>query len=591
MSKAVWLKGLGYTTGLLVTMVAGTLVYLSQPSVVVVPPAYAQQQAVIPASVPHLSHRSPYAASEWPTVHGSASNNDYVPVKQGLEFEHKWYALRGMSTAVAPTTGVDGNLYQTTGNAPGQSNLFALNRDDGSIVWQTPPWQDKDDFDSCAALNAPIVDEQGDLYVSDCNQFWAFKPDGQVKWVIELPAPAPGSAYQDIDEDVLIVDPENPSQHKTVKRLTPIRSFVTAFFTADGSVGGVTVFGDLVIVDRETGDAVAEPFRIPGAKPPGTKPPATDRFLLGLMDGRMIQPLFDLIFGRTFNSSNTPSINPRDGRIFVTATGREKNTGALYGLDFTPADKVGELGRVSVATESVIGKESGSSPSISPDGEQVYLTDDTGKLYAIDTRSGAVKCSSVDIGAQPGSPSIGRDGSVLMLTKTGASSLNSNDCSVNWHLDLAWLRDRELPENLELLLGERFISGSGIIAVTDSSIIVPMALGYDFSLLGKKIPLTVKYVYFQAHPGTGELLAGSEPYFASDSNDAWVVPLKDGQMVFDNGAMLTSISALLAPVVNPILALQGLSLLSPKGGLESIQSVRYADPLNKLALTPYGAFR
>jgi hypothetical protein len=42
--------------------------------------------------------------------------------------------------------------------------------------------------------------------------------------------------------------------------------------------------------------------------------------------------------------------------------------------------------------------------------------------------------------------------------------------------------------------------------------------------------------------------------------------------------MRSSISAMLAPLVNPILALHDLQLLTPKGGIESIRAVRYADP-------------
>ena len=554
---------------------ASLLAYLSTPVPTVDFPV--EQQPPLPQLLPHSLQGLPYAASEWPSVHGGPANNDYVPIVHGVEFAKEWQALLGMATVVAPTTGPQGTIYQTTGNPPGESNLFALDRQ-GNILWQTPPWHGRDDFDSCAALNGAIVDSEGDLYVADCNQFWAFKPDGRVKWVIDLPEPAPGAAYQDVDEEIDIFDPENPSEKITVKRLTEIRTFVTAFFTADGSVGGITVFGDVVIVDRDTGASVARAFRLPGAPPPPTRPPESDRFLVGLMDGRMIQPLFDLVFGRTFSSSNTPAVNAVDGRIFVAATGRVINTGALYGLDFAPATIPGELGNITVATDTVIGKESGSSPSISPDGAQVYLTDETGKLYAIDTANGRVLCVSAALDAQPGSPTIGSDGTVLVKTFDGADAIEPGTCRVKWSLDLGWLLQRELPASLELLLGERFIMGGGTIAVTDSGLIMPVVLGYNLSIAGRNLPLVVKIFYLNVHPATGTLLAGSVPYEAQDSNDAWVVPLRDGQLIFNNGSMRSSISALLAPLVNPILSLHDLQLLTPKGGIESIRAVRYADP-------------
>ncbi len=569
-----WLRRFLYVMALLLALCVGLLVYLKIPPPQIITPNDKQPPFVQP--LPHSLQGLPYAATEWPSVHGGPANNDYVAVKHGVEFKKDWQALLGMATIVAPTTGPEGNIYQTTGNPPGGANLFALDRQ-GNILWQTPPWHGKQDFDSCAVLNGPIVDSDGDIYVADCNQFWAFRPDGEVKWVVDLPAPAPGTVYQDVDEELEIFNPDKPAEKIIVKRLTEIRTFVTAFFTADGAVGGITVFGDVLIVDRQTGALLAKPFRLPGASPPPTQPPESDRFLVGLLDGRLIQPLFDLVVGRTFNSSNTPAVNARDGRIFVAATGREKNTGALYGLDFIPAREASALGVVKLATTSVIGKESGSSPSISPDGKQVYLTDETGRLYAIDTASGAVDCKTAELDAQPGSPTIGSDGTVLIQTFDGAAAIDPNNCAVVWRLDLDWLLQRELPAAFELLLGERFLMGGGTIAVTDTGLIMPVILGYNFSIFGKTLPLVVKIFYLNVHPQTGTLLAGSVPYEAEDSNDAWVVPLKDGQLIFNNGSMRSSIGALVAPLVNPILSLQGLQLLQPKGGIESIRAVRYAE--------------
>jgi outer membrane protein assembly factor BamB len=569
--KSTWLKCVLFFAIFFAAITISLIAYLKIPAPQIAAPL--EQQPPFHQPLPHSKGSLAYADAEWPSVHGGPANNDYVAVDHGVEFRHEWEALLGMATIVAPTTGPEGNIYQVTGNPPGQSNLFALDRK-GNILWQTLPWETKDDFDSCAVLNGPIVDADGDIYVSDCNQFWAFKPDGQVKWVVDLPEPEPGMMYQDTDEEVEVFDPENYPQKIKVKRLTEIRSFVTAFFTADGSVGGITVFGDVLIVDRDTGVPVAKAFTLPGAPPPPSRPPESDRFLVGMLDGRLIQPLFDLVFGRTFKSSNTPAVNPHDGRIFVAATGRETNTGALYGLDFIPSLIAGELGIVRVATDTVIGKESGSSPAISPDGKQAYLTDETGKLYTVDFGNGEIVCVTAELDAQPGSPSIGSDGTVLVQTFDGADAIEPQTCRVKWSLNLDWLLERELPASLELLLGKRFIMGGGTIAITDTGLIMPVVLGYNLSIAGRKLPLVVKLFYVNIHPETGTLLAGSVPYEAQDSNDAWVVPLKDGQLLFNNGSMRSSISALLAPVVNPVLSLHDLQLLTPKGGIESIRAVR-----------------
>ena len=205
----VWPRRLLTSAAILVAVVACLLAYLSTP----VPPVDlpGEKQPPLPRPLPHSLHSLPYAASEWPSVHGGPANNDYVAIAHGVEFAKEWQALQGMATVVAPTTGPQGTLYQTAGNPPGGSNLYALDRR-GNILWQTPPWHGRDDFDSCAVLNGAIIDSEGDLYVADCNQFWAFKPDGQVKWVIDLTAPATGAAYQDIDEELEIFDDEKASK-------------------------------------------------------------------------------------------------------------------------------------------------------------------------------------------------------------------------------------------------------------------------------------------------------------------------------------------------------------------------------------------
>jgi outer membrane protein assembly factor BamB len=568
-------KRLFYFIAVLLLAFVGLIIYLKTPMPQVDAPTV--KQPPISPALPHSLGKLPYSDSEWPTVHGGPANNDYVPIRHGVEFHKEWEALVGMASITAPTTGSEGNLYQTSGNPPGKSNLFALDRR-GNILWQTPPWQNRDDFDSCAVFSAPIVDTQGDLYVSDCNQFWAFRPDGQVKWVVNLPAPAEGAPFQNIDEELEIIDPDNPEQKITVKRRTEVRNFVTAFFTADGSVGGVTVFGDVLIVDRDTGATVAEPYRLPGAPPPPTQAPPFDRFMVGLMDGRLIQPMFDLVVGRTFKSSNTPAVNARDGRIFVSASGRETGTGALYGLDFIPAENPGELGIIHLATETVVGKESGTSPAISPDGSQVNMADETGKLYVIDSSDGKIHCVTDNLGILPSSPSIASDGIVITLTLDGAAATDPEDCRMKWRLDLDWLLQRELPASLELILGKRFVSGGGTIATTDTGIIMPVILGYNFSIAGKTLPLSVKSFYLSVHPETGTLLTGSVPFEAQDTNDGWIVPLRDGQMIFNNGSMRASMSQLFSQLANPLLSLHDLQLLTPRGGIESIRATRYAQP-------------
>ncbi|MGB1141098.1 MAG: hypothetical protein ACPG1A_09380 [Halioglobus sp.] len=180
-----------------------------------------------------------------------------------------WQALQGASVLTAPTTSPDGRtLYVTTGLGAGNSNLhaFAL---DGTPLWQASPWQNADDgVDPCALLSSPIIDDEGDIYIGDCNQLFAFKPDGEVKWIIHLP-PVQAEDWQPVDGH-------------------PVNALTTAAFTVDGDILGVTNFGDIIVVDRHSGRLRNHAYRLPGLIPPySTVVPMPDSLLAeGMMDPR-----------------------------------------------------------------------------------------------------------------------------------------------------------------------------------------------------------------------------------------------------------------------------------------------------------------
>lgn len=223
-------------------------------------------------------------------MHGGPSNDDYVPIDLPLAFREKWTALEGASTLAAPTIGPEGNIYQTTGLGSGNSNLHAFDAD-GKLLWESEPWADASGLDSCAILQGAIVDTAGDLYLSDCNQFWAFRPDGSVKWVIDLPLPPEGAAFQDADAE-------------------PVNSFITAFFTRDGSVGGVTVFGSIVIVDRKSGELRYPITELPGSADPTAVEDTPPTFLTGIADPSLASFIYNVALNTlALESIDTPAVS------------------------------------------------------------------------------------------------------------------------------------------------------------------------------------------------------------------------------------------------------------------------------------------
>ena len=498
----------------------------------------------------------PYADTEWPSVHAGPRNDDYVRLALEGRFQHAWTALSGAATPAPVTIGPEGNIYQTTGQGPGTSTLHAFDRS-GRVLWRTPAWLSTADFDSCAVLQAAIVDDAGDLYISDCNQFWAFRNDGRVKWVIDLPSP-PADA---------------PFQGGTVT--TPIMPFITAFFTKDGSVGGVTVFGDVVIVDRTNGAMVAPVLNLPG----GPAPPTTQTFPPtlwqdGFLDPEIIDLTFNIFFAGLMESVNTPAVEPESGRIFVTGTDVTPGLGALYGLDFTP----GNPGTIEVAMTSVIGPGSGSSPALSPDGTAVYVSDDGGLLYSIDASSGDVNWSR-DLEAPPSSATVGPDRTVYV----NATLLTAvaPDGTVKWAADMSAVAEARLPDDPDF--EGRVAFPNGVPTVTDNALLVPYYVGYLFNIAGSDRPVIIEQLYLTIDVQSGELLAGSEPYLAANgSNEGFVVPLRDGVVFASSGEFFTTGIVPIAPIVNPLLP-EGYRVLEAVGGLEALSSV-----VDARSLTPGG---
>ena len=186
-----------------------------------------------------------YSAGGWSTLHQDSGNRRYVDVDTVSLDYRVWQALAGATVLTAPTTSPDGRqIYVTTGMTKGHSNLHAFSID-GELLWQSDPWQSADEgVDPCAFLSSPIVDEAGDLFVSDCNQLFAFTFDGEVKWKTALPSIQSG-------------DWMAAGTH-------PVNAFTTAVFTRDGHLLGVTNFGDVVVVDRTTGEGINQAYRLRG---------------------------------------------------------------------------------------------------------------------------------------------------------------------------------------------------------------------------------------------------------------------------------------------------------------------------------------
>jgi hypothetical protein len=498
----------------------------------------------------------PYAGTEWRTVHASPTNDDYVPIEIGRGFEFEWNALEGAATPAAPVVGPEGHIYQATGLGPGHSNLTALDQE-GNILWQSEPWQDATGLDSCAIIQAPIVDSEGDLYLADCNQLWAFHHDGTVKWVTDLPAAPAGAPFQD-------GIPRNPP--------------LTAFFMNDNAVGVATYFGQVEVWDREDGAPLADVVELPGG--PGAFPiPAPAGAFAGVADPGVVDIVFNVAYGVYGEVVDTPAVSPESGRVFVLGSGSAPGTTSIYGVDLIAAAQ-SSPGQLQIAFETVVGAGGGASPAISPDWSTVYTTDATGLLTGLDTQTGEIVLSAQTTNTRPQSPSIGPDGRIYL----GEGQAINPDGSVAWEADLSGLLASLVGDQVQILpfLNARI---AGVITVTDNYLLFPVVVNItldptQFPFLPQAVDVPLKLVYVTADPLTGELTPTGTPYTAMENeNSAFTVPLENGLVVANRGGFVVPLTAPLAPLANALVQsiAPGIDLEAQSASLGGIEAFRAVD--------------
>lgn len=469
-----------------------------------------------------------YVDSDWATVHRDSRNSDYVPLQPGADVEIGWVALQGAALLVGPVFGREGNLYVTSGRGTGHSHLHSFTPE-GTLRWQTPPMESVDDFDHAAVVIAPIIDTDGHVFAGDSNQLWSFTAAGEPRWVVDLPA-------HGVDG-----------------------FFITPIFSGEGHVGGVSTDGKVAFFDRTSGALAYPVLDLPGTVGPASEPVPPGLWQGGLIAPEFILPLWDLVFGREIEVANTPSVHPETGRIFITAAGATENDGVLYGIDTSAAG-------ATIAFTAAMGSGSGTSPTISLDGERVYAIDDAGLMVALDTRSGERVWEAGDTMGQA-SPSIGPDETVYSFNGMEGTivAIDGETGAVEWRQQYDHVAEAYLSSHW---FAGRAATVDGIITVTDNGLWAFLDLCYEIGEDEEAYAQPRRIVLAHLDAATGDYIGGVE---SPDASAAFAVPASDGSIYLTLGAASTSISYY---GVNEKLPFFLRSGLRPTGGLVALKRRR-----------------
>lgn len=534
-----------------ITTLITVAVWLSQSSHGAIDTATATQKPV-----------SSYADTGWVSMHGGRGNHDYLDINPAASYRLAWSAreLEHASVLTAPIVGPSGLIYQSSGRAQGHANLFAYNAQ-GQLMHQTPPWQTLADFDSGATLGSPIIDREGDIYISDRNQLWAFKPDLTTKWVVDLPPAPSGSPWNNRDATEIF----NP--------------FITALFTRAGNVAGVTAFGHVVIASRATGQLLAPIFQLPGpAAPTMTEPKlAATLWGSGEIDPAIKEAVWHVALGSQVVSANTPALDTR-GYMYVIATDTNPKLGALYKLKL-PSTEQGSgdhKPKIEVACQATVGVGSGTSPTLTLDERLVIVSDNDGYSYGVRTSDCAIEWKTFTA-SEAASSSVGTEGLVYLPTNQFTLvAVDENRGDIRWHSDFSKLAQQVLPKVdgwfTRLIFGPAKADVIGITTVTPNGLLVPVTFGYPltFKIAGRTLLIPIKAAIVQVDSITGktenilaDISASSEGFSTLNNRN----PL----LLQTYGCIFTSILSPLKPLADWLLKPYKQSMMANRCGLEAFQ--------------------
>jgi len=487
-----------------------------------------------------------YAQTVWPAGHRDSGNTDSVSLVMARESRIAKHLLEGHPIFWPPLAGPEGHYYVTSGKGRGHSNLHAFDGR-GNLLWKSKPQETLADLDGFAIINAPVVAADGDVYVGDRNQLWAFRADGRVKWVADL--------------EPLGVD----------------WGFMTVVLSAQGYVGGITTNGKVIFFRPENGDLAMPPIDLPGGPGPAAEDTPPGSLWRDLMDPEIKPFLFDLIQGWEMEVANTPAVHPETGRIYITAAGVEAGTGLLLGIDV-------DDDQLSIAFAAPMGGGSGTSPAISHDGRHVYALDEAGHMVAVDAETGERLWQTNEGGGGSASPSVGPDGTIYTASRDHLLAFRPDGTRVFSRGYDALCREQipTLTGFWSWILSEPVAFVDSLFTVAEKEGWLNIVCGYHIEWMPSRsertlVPLPQKSLVVAIDLSDGAPLG--VPLEIPETSEGFITPTLDGSTFVTLSGAITSIFYYM---LNPLLPARLEVAHEPRAGLLLLE------PVSRVALAREG---
>ncbi|MEM9729792.1 MAG: hypothetical protein AAF997_14475 [Myxococcota bacterium] len=317
------------------------------------------------------------------TMHVAPNNSDNVWVALAPQLELDWVAEPSFYIPEGPTYDNVGNLYFSPLFPNEDVSLVSLDAETGERNWAIEGDGLNAGSGAILVLNDPDNPGEQIIYHATFTEVMAIRPDGTEVWRsptgLELPP---------------IVEGER----------LPAHSYGFNYHAPTDSVVGLTNGADIFAFDRATGDLVAAPTKVPGA-PAAMADVELPQFIVdqsnaltdevfGVLPGGLsfFSVIVDTIFGGGSVVTNYFAIDPNTGRIYVAATADDaadgtedgiSELGAVYSLQIVDDGNGGFEFRVLNSASFEGG--TGSTPTVSEDGERLFVSDELGNVIALDS--------------------------------------------------------------------------------------------------------------------------------------------------------------------------------------------------------------